>query len=250
MSEFLYYLPGKDRNTGLVAIRAAGLGYAFDRQPTVGRVENFPPGGGPPGVVLADGDAVQVVAVQPDRQRWRKAPGAEHWVGMFTDAEPPGPGDLVRASPLPGHAVELADGKEWIVPTARAWSETEGGHGWSRALPGMVDLDDDGKWTVGDVEPRYAGLWQIAEQWYDTIAAPTETEDGDFLIDFGDVQAAAVTALQANYRIGPAGVVLLKLFTTQTAYQVLNALIDWPTVTRWLKDEDEKKKAGGSVAAT
>ena len=53
--------------------------------------------------------------------------------------------------------------------------------------------------------------------------------------EFADVNDAALLALATNYRVGKAEVVLLGLFDDRATVEILKALIDWPTISAWLK---------------
>lgn len=253
MPGFLYYLPSSKPAAAvtLADVRAAGVGYAFD-----GRCEPRGVTGGPDGgngvIVNADGERL---GYYPDRQQWRKTPAPHHspltahwpWVGWYLDEPLPGPEDLSRNEQLGGHVVKLGDGREWIVPVARGFTETDDGIGWYLALPATLELAESGEWTSGPVEERYQPLWAIAEAYWEHFSSAvrvaagkaTAQSGGEIAFDFQGLPDAAVVALQANYRIGRTEAALLGLFDDKQrkATAVMQALIDWPS---W--DEIVKKK--------
>ena len=224
MSGFLYYLPGKDRDIKLPEIGAAGLGYAFESSPTPCRVERGPGGGGS-GVVLADGDAVSKVGFYPEEQTWRRVPDTTAWVGYFND-DKPGPEDLQRAQVLDGYFVMLGDGNRWIVPVAREPADGDTEITWSSRLPKLLELDDDGQYTAGDVLPKFRGLVDAATAWFEAVEA---TEDGGEVgMSFPMQVVTALDILKSNYRIGPAEAVALGLFTYDgpEVLRILNVATD------------------------
>ncbi|MDI9598469.1 MAG: hypothetical protein QM323_03075 [Acidobacteriota bacterium] len=236
MGGYLYYVPGAGHD---VDYHAAGLDYAFDdRSPTRCPVLRGPDGAA--GVVLSCDEPMRARYV-PAEQEWGPMPGTGLQVGYWRDRLP-GPQDLARTDLLDGHPLTLLDGREWIVPIARKVL-VEGGEvvAWPTALPCTVRLDDAGKWTIGDVVPRYRWLWEIAGRWLDARFGATETDDG-ISYDFDTLFDDAAAVLGANYRIGRAEASLAGLFETASAKRVLDLLIDVPTFEAVLK----KKRAGAA----
>jgi len=265
MSGLLYYLPGEDPQRPLAVtlqrVGELGLGYAFERRPTPSGVHRDGPDGGR-GVIVADGSRVQKIGYYPDRQRWRRMPAQKAWVGLYHDAMPL-PEDLARAELLGGRRLTLADGRDWIIPLARAWNDSLESAGWYHALPRQNDLDDAGRWVAGDVLPRYQRLWTVATGWWDAkhaaIAAAVAEGTGDRgqgtgeetvraefdFDDFGGLNDAAAYVLGMNYRVGRAEIALLGLLDTSTASRILDAAVDWDVFMGWI----EKKTAAGSPPA-
>ena len=266
MSGFLYYLPRRGPGTDLAALRTLGLGYAFEGPVTATGCQRGPDGGS--GVVVANPAAITggQVGYYADRQVWRKTVlglrssvlGAEDqrpktkdppcWVGHYAES-PPTPADLGRPKMLTGHLVELLDGNRWLVPLARGWTEEDGEIRWYQAMPRVSTLGDDGQWVPGPVQKKFAPLWDLAMRWYE---AERGAADGK-TFDFSGIHDAAVEALQANYRLGPAEAALLGLLTPQKAREVLDVLIDRPTLLEWVQAHNEQKKtadpAGSNTAA-
>jgi len=258
---FLYFVPDLVDLPDAAKLRALGLDYAFGRLPAARFITAAGPSGGP-GLLLgeegwADGTAI---GYYPDRQTFRqnvetsKRPNVRTWVGLWTQRRP-GPEDLLRRDALSGWPVRLGDGQEWLVPVARRFVEQFDELRYYNALPHSVDVDEAGRWTRRSMVGAYAGLWPIAERFWDWYIA--HAPGGDAV---GDTDAAApsgstwtdqeiyesaVTALAVNYHLGPAEVGLLGLLVDSRAGDILKALIDVPTLIEW-----SKKKALAAAAGT
>ncbi len=232
---FLYYVPGA-ANATAETIESAGLSHALDPGSIIGvQVTRGPDDKN--GIVIASADApANIVGHYPGSQTWRQAPGGVYWVGI-DERKRPTPESLMRPDALNGHAVELADGNQWIIPVARSFAQDDGELRYYCSLPHGVDLDDDGNWTVGSIRPRYAELWALAEKWWDAKQSAT-VDDNSVSLDFGEIHDSALAALKCNYRVGKVEVVLLGLFAGSSAVAILDALIDMPSL-----DEILKKKA-------
>ncbi len=248
MAGFLYFLPGQNRGIKIADLQAAGLGYAFERRMSPREVL----GGGPdgnPGVVVADPESVPDIGYYADRQTWRKIPGSRNWLGYLTHNRPT-PADLQRDQVLDGHWITLADGNEWLVPIARGsveeTFETPGGAkdtrlAWCRNLPEATSIDDDeGHWIRDGVLARYRPLWDTATRWWDARSGAKipDAEEGKptrVTFDFDGTNDGALLALQANYRVSKIEAAALGLFDDQCVVEILDALIDWPTIEAWLK---------------
>lgn len=172
-----------------------------------------PSGGG--GVIV--GVTSERLGFDQSAQTWRKLPGGKVWFGWWNDA-PPGPEDLQRTEQLPGHLVKLRDGREWLVPLARAWSDA----GYLPKIPAALDFDESGQLCRGAVEPRYRDLEDAANK------------ASEFLFEkhsatYESLLKSACDALATNYRIGRNEALALSLFDDQfiTVQDVLRALLDW-----------------------
>jgi hypothetical protein len=241
----LYFLPNEPGTPTLKRIQALGLGYAFARAPAATQVTDGPSGCG--GVVVAEPDRVPRIEFHRDQQRWQKLPGSEVWVGCERD-QVVDPQRLRRVPQLvAGHWTLLADGQVWWIPVARS------AHGGENVLPRQSTLDETGKWVAGGTLTRYAHLWEIASRWWDARvgAVPADTAaTGEARVrmemDFDGIHEAAAAVLASNYCLGPAEISLLGLFDEQTTVEILDAVIDWPTITAWLeKKRDEPPAAAG-----
>jgi len=244
----LYFVPTTRTVIKHSELVACGLGYAFDRQPDATAVTKGPDG--VHGLICGYGSQFtgdRRIGYYPARQTWERLRiGDGLHVGFYTDA-PPGPAELVRAEPLPGHVVTCADGNDYLVPVARQWSVVPDGEqgekiaGWFNALPSRMTLDDDGEWTIGAVQAQYARLWEIATKWHDCYMRVNleEVDEGEAVeFDLRGSADAAVEALAANYRLSRVEASLLGLFDSSVIYRVLAALIDAPTMQAFLKKKE------------
>lgn len=239
----LYYLPLGYQDVKPGALIEAGLRHAFDprhREHATSRGVTRGPAG-PGGSIIVDAAAVPTehFGYWPDRQKWRVIPGSKAWVGFYPDM-PPMPETLARAVMLQGHPVTLCDGNVWHAPIARGHVEEDGELRYTQRLPARSVLGDDGKWGAGEALPQYAHLWPIATAWFDSRMRP-EIEEADadadgavrVKFDFDGGHEAAIAALGANYRLGPAECDLLGLLSARETVAILDALIDWQTWLAW-----------------
>ncbi|HRS28497.1 MAG TPA: hypothetical protein P5255_09545 [Phycisphaerae bacterium] len=237
MGAFLYWAPGDQLPEGLEHLDGLRL--------TQAGVLRSPDGASKPGVVLADEAhlAGQRLGLYPDEQTWRRVPGCQAWVGFYRAARPT-PADLQRPTLLAGHAVRLADGQEWIAPIARGCVDDEAELRCYVALPRRSELDDDGRWVPGPVAERYGKLWECAVRFWDAFvgAKPLATTPSDesgaptsLSLEFTELHETATAALAANYWVSAPELALLGALDEGTAVAVCQALIDWPTIARWLE---------------
>lgn len=255
MSGFVYFIPGQFNQVLAKDITEAGLAYALDPGHLVTRNSNKGPSGDDaPGVIIADDRRVSsaIIGFYPDKQQWQKIPGSKAWAGYHREHKPL-PADLQRGKMLAGHSLELGDGNMWELPVARAASEEGGELRWFKALPTTTIIDDSGNWVEGDCDERYAALWDVATAWWDSMAAAiasaeqqtADEHQGNYAFDFPGVHDGALLTLATNYRIGKAECALLGLLTFELARDIMNVLVDWPTIQEWMK----KKLASDSTAA-
>ena len=213
MAGFLYFAPARPR-VDRAWVTDHGPAYAFDDDDW-GRMSQGELGQGPGdqrGCLFARrAGEPHALGYAPDRQRWAKAAGSgEYWLGYDT-AEPPTPAHLERAEIIDGHLVRLGDGQQWLVPVARMFS---GG----TALPQAIVLGPNGEKVLRAL-PAYVAIARHA----DRVAT-------DIHIGMSDGWDIAVEALALNYRIGPDEASLLQLLTTPIVPNVLEALVDVPTL--------------------
>lgn len=242
MAGLLYYVPGRvsvDRED----LAALGLSYAFERSPDCRQCQRGPDGAR--GVVFADSRFVPPpeLGYHEAKQRWTKAAGSGVWIGVCNDS-PPTPADLARQSQIAGHLVTLADDQRYLCPVARAFDTNGDSPIPYMTLPQTVGVDENGDWGTGGVVPKFRRLWETACRWFDAVRAAGIGEDSTVKFEFADIADAALLALQTNYRVGKDEVSILGLFDNRCMTNVLQALVDWPTLEDWLK-----KKAVSAVPA-
>ncbi len=228
MGQLLYFIEGVEAVSPEL-LKQLGLAHAFEGGCAQRRAGNGP--GEQTGVVCAaDSDHVGFF---PQSQTWRRLPaiasGPVVWIGWAT-AAPPTPQSLARKDAIEGHPVTLADGQQWIVPIAQRWT----GSGFARAVGARMTLDDQGRWTEGDVLPRYAGLWRIASRWQDLREQSSDGEAASLTIAEAADMCAEVLAV--NYRLGRNEVGALQLLDDRETYTaVLDAAIDLPAFLEFLR---------------
>jgi hypothetical protein len=189
-----------------------------------------------------------------EEQYWHLVEAAgrpAYWIGTI-NGEEPAPEDLARNKRIPGHLVELADGRNWLCPVARGQAAQDGRMVWYHTLPRTIVLDaeSDRQWTEGPVVPRYARLWQLAGAYWQArvgSAMPDAAEGGEVTFDFQEAAAAAVECLTVNYRLSAVEVSMLALLDTEAPRRILDALIDWPTLVK-LSSELQKKTESAASA--
>lgn len=236
MRTFFYFVP--DRNT-LTPVQAAelGLAYAFERGIDCAQCPRGP--GGQAGIVIAQQDSYEdgQLGYHADAQAWRQIPGSIVWVGYYKN-QPPGPDDLARKQQLTGRWIECDDGRLWLAPIARTYSDRMEGDElkiyFSAKLPQRLDLAADGRWLAGDVTPRYAALWELNEAWV-RISDKLPSEEDQRRFTYHGQNDAAVLCLQANYRLGRAEAALIGLLNDAVTLQILDCLIDLETLTALIK---------------
>lgn len=245
MGRVLYYLPSVVKQEDFLAERAA----VFGTDPSVEHrgVSGGPDGG--EGEVLSLSSGVGRVAYLKAEQEWAQVPGRAWWMG-WDRASPPAPRDLARPEQLRGRAVRLADGQDWIVPTARLWIEHEGRALPVDALPQKLGVGADGRLAFSPLA-RYrtladAGLrvWQGLNVAQGAIS---------ITLPLNDEWQIAVDALSANYHVGPEEVTALGLLTTANLASLLLALIDFEgfvSVLKALEEAAAKKAPAGTSAGS
>ncbi|MCG8407565.1 MAG: hypothetical protein MI923_20400 [Phycisphaerales bacterium] len=248
MAGLLYFIDGKDRSIKLDEIHKLGLDYAFDKQPTPSGVSGRGPSGSA-GVVLADPKRVPTdkIGYYLDKQTWLQMPGKPVWVGFYTDDRPK-PEDLQREHPLPGYRVKLADGQEWVVPVALTPADSDGFQ-LQHVLPTIAVLSEEGELESGSVEAKYAPLLKVAMEWFRAVLRRDFAADPKQVADFPEFSSKtvfrnAMTVLAQNYRTGPVEIASLKLFNEECASNVLDCLIDKPSIIEFLEKKRDAVASG------
>jgi len=235
MAGFLYYLPNV-RTLNEAGVREAGLAYALGRGGPTYQAMSPGPNGSAGVLFTLPGASGQCASSEAaGRATWAQVPNAAVWVGFDPD-DPPTPEDLARERQIDGHGVTLEDGQQWLVPVARALA----GH---CPLPRRVSWDG-AQWSPGEVLERYRDLEGHAQRLWGLVmgaAEATPETEAPPPITFADECDIAAAALALNYRLGPAEISLLGLFSTESEARVALAIIDWPAL------EALKKKAASDT---
>ena len=184
---------------------------------------------------------------KPAEQTWRKVPHSTAWVGLWNDQHPT-PAMLQRAKVIDGHEVEMANGSRWLVPVARGFDFSGDEPAARVALPTLLDLDDDGEWILGDVLPQFSRLCKIAETVWDTIAAAGE--GAPVVISGSDEFEMVAEVLSTNYRVSKIECVMLRLLEAggATTTNVLQAVVDWPSMVAWSQKKSRPRDAERAAA--
>lgn len=218
----LYYFAGRSGP----AVARAELPHVFDDVEPIG----FDVADGPENsgflvyAPTADGAAPDWLGYFPQRQTWTQlGPGV--WIGV-DDHLPPTPADLVRRKTFAGHAVTLADGREWLIPVVRR-------PGGSTNLPQRLGWDFATKKFGATLDERYRDVWERTAEAVDVFFNREKTGGS---ITLERACELAVDALRLNYRIGPAEASLLGLLDTTNWEQALGAVVDLPTFLEIVAD--------------
>lgn len=248
MSGFLYYFP---TSTGLTPER-----FVADRAGIFGDCGCAHRGvsGGPDagdGIILAlESPGKPACGFYPGKQRWHQAPGQPWWIGMEL-AAPPSPADLARPETLPGAPVRLGDERDWTIPTALHWLESDSAPRFRPGLPQQIALDAEGKLT-GRTLPRHLWLDEQAANIWSGLKISEKLITIDLPMD--DEWRIAVEALRTNYRVGPEEISALGLVTTQNLIRILLALVDFDSyrrvITALAEAEAGKARAGTDAGSS
>lgn len=220
MAAFLYFVPDAAWIIpDAAALVAAGLdgvlgGAGLSAAPSAGP-------GGANGMLLAAGG--EAPAYRPEGQTWALRQDGRAWLG-FDPAAPPGPDELERPEQLPGHLVQLGDGRHWLCPVARLF-------GGESALPQTYLLEPGGVRKA--VAPAWRDLWADCERLWAADQTLPELE----------LLRIAHRALGVNFRLGTDEINALGLLHDRCLVGVLGALLDLPTV------EAVRREAGGDPGA-
>lgn len=220
MSGLLYFLPNAS-GASEARLRGLGLGHLAEVGDLESRGVTGTGPGGQSGLLVAPGSpkGSRAQGAHWARFKWEQSPLSEAWVGWDPES-PPAPEDLERAETFDGHAVKLADGREWLVPVARAVNG-------ATPLPRSLKLTKDG-WAPGDVQPRYRDLFGRACELWDALTE--QSKEGGGKVTMGEARQLVVDALSINYLLSAAEVSILGLLDTRCEGEAVLALVDWPAL--------------------
>lgn len=227
MNNLMYFFPGKHGVTDALLRECALSQIVEDTVAETREVIGGP--GGQAGVCVvfrrADSESVRV-AYDGAAQHWEECAGGAYWIGYWRDVVP-GPQDLARDVQVAGHLVELADGREWIIPLVRQF---DGG----TAVPQVIKFRADGS-VEHDINPKYSEFYSRGMQVWESVAQDNKWGPSEeWILD------TAIEALTVNYHVGKWEVSALGLLDTRNTTLVVQAIVDGPTYKRWT---DLKKNA-------
>lgn len=172
---------------------------------------------------------------KPEEQFWMESYNGKYYIGHYLD-ELPTEKELARSKQLAGHQVELGGGAKWLIPVARKFAE-------GCALPVSLALGTKGE-IISKSLPEYAKFSRRAELFYfDTLKQWGEMEGAEQL----DIEARLLLAMDAisfNYQVGLEEIRMLKLIQTTNFSEILEAILDLPTIKAVNKQAAEAKKKG------
>ena len=217
MRRFLYFIPGQ---TGAMIsaedqgkAKLSHLGRELETRGSKG-----PDGAG--GMLVGVSTPGPTISYAPDAQTWHKVAGV--WVG-YQNGEMPGPEDLARPDALPGGAVVLEDGNHWTVPIARSTVN-------DTTIPQTLGLDADGTMVTGPIA-RYKAIVDDAERVWNHYCHQWGFEDAERVdITVAEAWEIAGRALAQNYRLSGVEASVLGIFTTSNIKDVIEQLIDLPSL--------------------
>lgn len=255
MSAPLYFLPGiftaqlaPGGKLSRSLLAARGLGEVFEdvrELDDLARIDMSALGpGNQSGMIIS---ALPVESREPPRRigyypqdpaiEWHSFDNGSLWIAIDTQ-NPPTPADLARSKQLQGHAVEMADGQQWIVPVLRRWPSGSG-------LPQDWEFDDAGQF-VQRIKARYRQLWDRSA-WVHALHYDAATENR---VDLAEALQFVLDCLALNYRIGRNEQRLCHLVDTTNWETALGATVDLPKVMQALaqkKTETEKPAENGTA---
>lgn len=247
MSSFLYFFPDLPTLVTRRDFELRELGHALPPAggPTSSRIDNGPGGtGGVLTTFVGAGGKEPTLRFDSDNQDWRRGPG--RWiegkelvshVGASRGEQRPTPATLARERFVAGETVRLRDGNDWTIPIAR--SVVRGS-----TLPKELVVGEDLKsWSSRDL-PEYLSLCADAERVFTWLHGGEPDAEGNVVVSipYSEGMRIAVAALAVNYRVGPAEVDLLRLFSEPEMEAVLKAVCDFPAYEQMLQDRKKKNR--------
>jgi hypothetical protein len=229
----LIFIPGKfgPNLDHLSEVGLADLLRDGDRGPNASDLVHGGPGGAPG--VLFSWDVAQY---KPDAQTWqpckpdpaRGLAAGRFWFGSAKDSTP-GPDDFLRDAParLRGFPVELADGREWLVPNGMM-------------LPCRFALDESGQPAkvptrpVEKIHERTLWAFQAAASWI----------RGEAEIPWPEALDYAAFMLSLNYRVNLEICLTLELFDEKNLGLLLARSTDLDTLLAIQKKTAASTSAG------
>ena len=183
------------------------------------------------GIMISPFDGC-VVMYNEDRQRWDEIEEGV-WLGADCEAEP----EAFRLdTDFSGVAVKMADGHYWELPIANPLVGT-------CSLPLWHRLNKHRQWEV-EVQAEYRELSQrAADISQELIRQLAETGSPNVELDDDRLRGIIVDALKLNYNITLEELSALRVFSPDTYWPALSAILDWDTQMEILQAEDSEASA-------
>ncbi len=231
MSGFIYAIS----NAGMVTakkLEEVGLANIFEGVNYSQRQTAQGPGGGDC-TLICIGDDAKRLYFKPEEQSWQQSLNEKYWAGFY-EKDKPSEEILRREKQLAGHEIELGNGSKWLIPVARIIT---GGS----ALPQSLILGKNNEVRT-EALPQYAQFSAKAEKLWEDFLNENSEKKKEVKLTIPERMTFASEALAWNYHIGTEEVNLLKLITTQNLHEVLEVIIDIPTLIKVAKEMEAQKK--------
>lgn len=249
---FIYYIENGPRQVKKEDLPTYGLGHIDASKGITSQEVRVGPFNGAGTLVGSAAAPPGLFRYTPDVQQWQIAPAkycidGKRWAVCYHRAAgAPGPSELARPRQLAGRLLQMADGREWLIPVAREYSRgnDENPITWSHVLPQVLSLNEDGDFRPGDVQPQYRKLWDLTIAYEQALFdAVNRLADGDQEIRFDfDGTALVCEALRHNYYLSPVEISLLGLLDTATLQSAIDIIRDAEMFTTISRELEEAKR--------
>ena len=228
--QFIYAIDGCS-SISAKTLETAGL-KGIIRLPEVSRGHTAGPGG--VGCVLVADKRLGSKNLQfiPAEQTWARSLNDKFWIGFYTDS-PPAEAELKRDMQIDGHPVELQPGNKWRIPLARVFPA-------GTRLPQSMIMVAGGQ-VQFEIEPGFIEFSKKAERLWDDFLIQIKWAKGEEKLSKEDAWWLVTEALKLNYHVGADEVNALKLLSTRNFEQVICAIVDVPTLYKFMAEMNEKK---------
>lgn len=237
---FLYFTPRR------IDSIPPELQYAFDSK-SYSHVETVSgPLGSGSGMILAHPSTpAERVRLEPAKQTWRRIPNSDLLCGIWNDTKPT-PSTLQRDVLIDGHPIELEDGSRWQCAIARGFDADR--VSYYSPIPRSLELDESGRWLPSRFAPQYRRFMQLATEYAEANDAAVDS--GDTTFSFGGIDELAIMGLTCNYRLSAIELALMPdAYSIRVRNQLLNAILDFPTIEAWTKKKQEAGSVGTDLSA-
>ena len=202
------------------------------RLPEVARGHTAGPGGGSCVLVADERIGSKNLQYAPAEQTWVRSLDDKFWLGFYND-RPPTEADLKRELQVDGHLVELTSGQKWRIPLARVFPA-------GTRLPQSMIMGPNGQ-VQFEIEPGFIEFSGKAEQLWDDFLIQLKWAEGPEKLTKDDEWWLVTEALKLNYHVGADEVNALKLLSTRNFEEVIYAIVDVPTLRKFMAEMNEKK---------
>lgn len=239
MSGFLYYIRGASNRPTAELLEQFGLGGEIvgDCVPCYKFID------GSSGIIFnINGrfkSQMKRIGFYNEVQDWTDFPIGDKILSIGVNLDDPVlPTDLIRKDYLNGHKVELGDGREWVIPLARKFTD-------GCILPKEWVMLREGE-LVNTTISKYLEIQSIAEKLAVHCGVAEGVKDNDFINTDSKLFMVCVNILKVNYNLSYKEVSVLKLLNSKNTIEIPQAVVDMPyilSVMEQLETEEGKKKS-------